>query len=465
MCISGLFHLDNRKQDFPIGMNRIKIPYGILGCFSPNGKPCILKFTFLKYIIKKTNYYQMSEINRIIFIKDTLFTKRDYDRFGVSLLQKNGFTVDIWEITPVLHQEILDRLDISQRVTCENFTVFSDMNRLRDAIDSLDRSTIVHILIPFTYQTFPIFFALSKKGVYTSTTSLGAVPVPKVYETEPWLSRLLFKGKSIFRYSVKRNFSTVVNQFLLKNYRFFGIKPLTICLSGGTKSTNPLLLQFPHDSTTKIVWGHSFDYDYYLTLRDELVDSKEDYGVFIDQNLPFHPEHLYCDIIRVTSPEDYYPVLHSFFTRLEKEYKCPIIVAAHPTTDPNSADLYFNGRKIVYGNTARLIRNARFVLTHDSTALNFALLFKKPLIFFTTNALEQSIIQQDIDMIAGLLKKEPVNANTLVDFHCSPELVFNTAAYEQYISDYIKTKNSPDAPLWQIYADAVRQLDNPAREQ
>ncbi len=426
-------------------------------------KTFILKIHLLKIYHKKTNSYQMSEINRIIFIKDTLFTKRDYDRFGVALLQKNGFSVDIWEITPVLHQEILGRLDISQRVTCENFTLFSDIKSLKDAINSLDRSTIVHLLIPFTYQTLPIFFALSKKGIYTSTTSLGAVPVPKVYETEHWVSRLLFKGKSIFRYSVKRNFSTVVNQFLLKNYRLFGLKPLTICLAGGTKSTNPLLLQFPHDSSTKIVWGHSFDYDYYLILREELVDSEEDYGVFIDQNLPFHPEHLYCDIIRVTSPEDYYPVINSFFSRLEQECKCPIIIAAHPTTNPESAELYFHGRKIVYGNTARLIRNARFVLTHDSTALNFALLFKKPLLFFTTNALEQSIIQQDIDMIAGLLKKEPVNANTAVDFHCFSDLYFNTAAYEQYISDYIKTKNSPDAPLWQIYADAVRQLDDPAR--
>jgi hypothetical protein len=404
----------------------------------------------------------MSGIRRIIFIKDTLFTDRDYERFGISLLEKNNFLVEIWEITPVLHADILDHLDTSTRVKSNNFTVFSDMESVRAAIAALDTATIVHILFPFTWQSLPVFRALSKCGIPTSTTSLGAVPVPSVYATENAaenrLPRLITTGKSLFQYPLRRSYTTVRNRVLLKYYRFAGVRPLSLILAGGSKSVSPSLMQLPADKSTQIVWGHSFDYDNYLTIRSSLDVPGPKYGVFIDQNIPFHPEHLYCDIYPVSTPEEYFPAVRSFFTIVEKECSCPIIIAAHPTADYQEKPEFFDNRKVVYGKTAQMIRNAEFVVTHHSTALNYALFFKKPLIFITTNAMDRSIMRQDLDMIAGLLGKKPINVDTARSFDREGELAFDPDAYSRYINDYIKTAGSKDRPLWQIYADAVRHL-------
>lgn len=399
----------------------------------------------------------MSRIRKIIFIKDTLFTGRDFERFGIDLLRHNGFSVAIWEITPVLHREILDQIDTSARLKDEDFSLFHDMETLLGAIAALDNTTIVHVYIPLTWQSLPIFRALANNQVPTSTTSLGAVPVPKVYETTSRISRMHGKLKSLFQYSPKRTFFTGINRLLLKHFRLAGVRPLDICVIGGTKSKAHL--QLPAAPTTQFVPAHSFDYDTYLTLRDTASPQAPAYGVFIDQNMPFHPEHLYCNIAQVCTPEDYYPALASFFSIVERECQCRIVIAAHPTADYRGHPEYFDGREVIYGKTAELIRNAAVVLTHGSTALNYALFFKKPLVILTTDALERSIIQQDIEMIAELLGKKPVNVSKAREFDCTGGMAIDKAAYDRYISDYIKTKDSPDLPLWQIYADAVKDWE------
>ena len=42
---------------------------------------------------------------RIIIIVESKFCKRDYDRFGVSIFEKKGFIVEVWDISPFQRPE------------------------------------------------------------------------------------------------------------------------------------------------------------------------------------------------------------------------------------------------------------------------------------------------------------------------------------------------------------------------
>ena len=44
----------------------------------------------------------MTKIKKVIYIIETRFNKRDYDRFGIEILKKNGFEVEVWDFTPFL---------------------------------------------------------------------------------------------------------------------------------------------------------------------------------------------------------------------------------------------------------------------------------------------------------------------------------------------------------------------------
>jgi hypothetical protein len=53
------------------------------------------------------------------------------------------------------------------------------------------------------------------------------------------------------------------------------------------------------------------------------------------------------------------------------------VIAEHPKKDPDLNIVDYGGRERVAGQTAHLVRKAKFVLSHDSNAVNYAILFKK----------------------------------------------------------------------------------------
>ena len=104
------------------------------------------------------------------------------------------------------------------------------------------------------------------------------------------------------------------------------------------------------------------------------------------------------------------------------------------------------------GKTAELIKNSSLVMLHSSTALSFAILFKKPTIFITTDELKKSWLRPRIKNFSKQVGRKPVN----IDEDLGPQLnlkeifMFDKEKYSNYINQYLKAPNSPDIPLWEI---------------
>ena len=106
--------------------------------------------------------------------------------------------------------------------------------------------------------------------------------------------------------------------------------------------------------------------------------------VFLDINLPYHSDLAFCGRPQI-DPVAYYRSLNRFFGLLEREYGIEVIIAAHPRADYDRTT--FEGRQIFRLVTAELVRDAEFVLSHTSTAMSYAVLNAKPLIFIYTDAM------------------------------------------------------------------------------
>ena len=71
-----------------------------------------------------------------------------------------------------------------------------------------------------------------------------------------------------------------------------------------------------------MIWGHTLDYDLYLQdLNKPAVNKFKDkkYALFIDEYRPFHPNYILRNVKPSTSPNNYYPILHDFFSKVERE--------------------------------------------------------------------------------------------------------------------------------------------------
>ena len=183
--------------------------------------------------------------------------------------------------------------------------------------------------------------------------------------------------------------------------------------------------------------------------------------VFLDQNLPFHSDFKVLKRKPPVTPEVYFSALRKFFDELEKTLGMPVIIAAHPRANYSDGNDYFGGRKLICGQTLPLVCQSSLVLTHHSTAVNIAVMARRPVLVLTSKQLEATE-GATINLIAKNLGTRPVNIDCPYpgwpgwNEHL---LEFDNAAYTAYFNKYIKEPGSPNLPFWQILEQNWLQAD------
>jgi hypothetical protein len=243
--------------------------------------------------------------------------------------------------------------------------------------------------------------------------------------------------------------------FVRLPFEYLGVNPATFNILGGEKSLSAY--RYPINDQTEKLWLHYWDYDAYLAEVDKPVANESNLVVFLDDYLPFHPDFTYLGIKSHVTVEEYYPVICRFFDYLEETYGLKVVIAAHPKSSyEHHAHNYYDGRLILRGKTIELVHRAKIVVAHSSTAVAFAVLFKKPLIFVTTNQIQHSLLKFSIEGMASILKQRIYNLDqaTLIDM--GEILQFDEGAYDHYRNAYIKKDSTPNLPMWQIFADYLK---------
>jgi len=400
-------------------------------------------------------------ITKIIILTDYPVNRRDYDRFGVERLHKNGFEVEIWDLTIVLHKNFSSHETLPGSLDTR-VRLFYDKRQIISKISSLGQDCMMNCFIDFGPATFFLFRALSRRKIPYSVFQMVSFPLP-VIPSRGLLSSFSGLIKKITALKISSIYYHIGKMTLLRYYRAFGISPAAIVITAGTKSLE--IRNYPVGNDTRFLWAHAFDYDLFLEEKETRVPDDQPTAVFLDEYYPFHPDFSYLGIANPFSPNTYYPKICAFFSYLEKEFGVKIIIAAHPRSNYENLPNYFEGRDVIKGETIRLVKESRFVISHMSTAINFAILYRKPMLFITMDKLQERnvgvfIPGYYIRAIASELHTEPINLddkqNTSIIQIPDPDIT----AYSRYQSKYIKKEGTPEIPLWDIYLAEVKKIDN-----
>jgi hypothetical protein len=214
--------------------------------------------------------------------------------------------------------------------------------------------------------------------------------------------------------------------------------------------------------TREILEVHSFDYDVYMRVarrQDEAPVPR--YAVFIDQDLCFHSDFIGQGIPFVVTPERYFPAVCACLRKISEDLRLELRIAAHPRARyfQRHAD-YFERIPIEYGRTAELIRDCEAVVCHDSTAIHFAVLFGKPVLFVTSDELIPSYEGRSIAQAAAALGKSAVNLDRPLDsLDWRKELRVDSEKYREYKNKYIKIDGSPERPMWEVIIDHIEKTE------
>jgi hypothetical protein len=219
--------------------------------------------------------------------------------------------------------------------------------------------------------------------------------------------------------------------------RTFLLKPLKYELHTCSKATT----DYKVDKCTKIVEFNSTDFVRANNVEDNLENHAK-YCLFIDQNMTSHPDFNNRGMYSLTE-SSYYDGLINLFRVVQKQTGLEIIVAAHPTANYSNCNPFGN-IKIVYGKTVKLSKNASLIITHYSTAFSYGVIFKKPLLFVTSDEIIKRMPSRNvlISTISNLLQAPVCNIDHLQNFELS--LSYNVACYDKYKYDYITNRESEE---------------------
>jgi hypothetical protein len=212
--------------------------------------------------------------------------------------------------------------------------------------------------------------------------------------------------------------------------------------------------------------SHAFDYDIYLQQKNQNSVKKHDnYAVFLDSAIVKHPDAellghtAYGSTRRVAETDDtYYPAIRSFFDDFEKRMGMPVIIALGPRIDL-SKDIVkkFGGREVIANDSSRLVKNSKMVFAHNTTSINFAVLWRIPLLMITTTFLDRANYNET-KSFEDIFKTKRININKSYknqDYNKISRGV--VAQYDFYKENLIKTNNSPKVNSATILINGLKE--------
>ncbi len=395
-------------------------------------------------------------IRKIVFLVEDTFNRRDYWRFGIDILLRNGFEVEVHDFSPVLNPKVWKTFAPPDPIEWEHYYISYTKKDMLSRISGLSKSSLVFNLLGYKLSTIGIFRQISKKNVpyatwFFSYPSYEALPSKGVL-----LKRIYDQLFHLIKGSTDRTDRLkILSNFIFSKipFRYLGISAARLVVIGAEKYGSR---RIPIDSLTEEVWAHTPDYDNCLEGNSAPILGDRKYGVFLDEYLPFHPDFISMGVKGHITADEYYPALCSFFDFVEKEYNTEIVIAASPRSDYDKHPDYFGGRKVIRDKTAQLVKYSNFVIMHHSASINFAVLYAKPITFITFDKMQEIPLNGTMmTFMSQMFSKPLINLS-----QGNPEkidlLFIKKRAYEDYKRFYIKKEGTPEKPFWQIFADRVK---------
>ena len=370
--------------------------------------------------MKLKNYKKLKN-KKIILLYEGSFTLRDYKRFSIEELVKNGYNILILDITKIMHpQLVFDKIKLSNKkvnlIYCNKiYQFFNEVNNFSPSVCL----SYVNPSLKNAFKKLKIIYFLKKRCIYVN--HIASIP------------------KS--------------NSFLFKIVRTIFLSPFILLKPHYSYVSGPNSLSIFEG---KVIKGHTLDYDLFLKEKNNKKKSlNSPYILFLDENNPFHPDW----VIWGENPFDaniYFKELNLIFKKISNNLKLDILIQAHPKANKKQLEKYYNF-PLSNSNTASSIKNADLILAHSSTAIQLAVLFKKPIILIESSEIKKHKASRDLlnsySSLLDVSKIDKENVNLIKEIP-----VFNNKKYNTFKYEFVKFKGSPSKFSYEIFLDFLANV-------
>ena len=390
---------------------------------------------------------------KIGIILDISFIERDYKRFGINTLKKR-FNVFVFDFTKKFSKKLAHYKYSKKTYKFKGYYSVENLNSFEKFLTKHKLSNCINYISNKLLEK-KLINILKKNNVpivkIQNGLSIGP-ETPRSLMQKLHILILKFTEKKRFLSFILNQKNKLRNKFIKKEPQILFDK---IIVTGKTGLKDAAI-----GLKTKIIYSHSYDYNNYLSNnKAPKLGIKKPYAVFLDQYLPLHPDApIFYGVDPRCTPKKYYPALHNFFNIFEKKFNMDVIVCAHPKSNYESEENYLYGRKFIKNKTIDLVKNSNIVFAHCSTAITYAVLYKKPLVFLISNEYIRSFDNYTPSVIAKTLNSPCFNIdNKNNDSKVQDIDLFkiDKKKYKIYKDDYIKHPSSSYKKFWEIFNEKI----------
>lgn len=320
------------------------------------------------------------KFKKVIFVRYIPLTKAIYTDLYFEELLNNNIQVDYLDLTALFFPDKIASDDFDFRGTVK----INSSKELEVYLKNQNNQNTLYIsIMTFEWRVFRLFRLFTKfnlnigvfaRGVFPSSTDTNKKSkIAKAVKTISFEKIVAFCTNKIISLAKKSGFIKPYDYiFKAGDYGYWGL---------GTG--NEIDYQ-----KAKIIEVNTVDYDQFLIHRKLLPVHDEEYIVFLDQYLPYHPDTSYLKI-KTVEPEPYFKEVNHFFDRLELATGKRVIIAAHPKAERYKEFNPYNNRSIFFNQSNDLVKEASLVLTHASTAVCFPICYEKKIILLVSDYLNE----------------------------------------------------------------------------
>ena len=400
---------------------------------------------------------------QIVYLLYGELSKRESEKFGIDYFIGLGYEVQVWYCYPLIHSKYNHvnnpAIDIS-------YKVINSYKILKKLLIELPTKTIfIDFIVGLTYMTYKEQRIFRLLKIYDRPfIRVSVAPTPTSYDINIQsekknsidISNIVLKFISqIKRYNVKGIFNVLLARLILKilNHTDYYRLPEK-CFSIESDILQTYLLRNNMD-INDVVPIHTFDHDNYIDYVSNNEQITDNICVFIDNMQVGDPYASYLGWKEIDA-NNYFKSLNDLFSKVEKELGLKVIIAAHQRSDEISLGP-IGHRPIIKGKTIELVAKSKLVICHDSTAINFPVLFKKPILLAGTSDMK-------IFTLYNMAKTLGIEIIMIDDIKVLEKLdleLFKTpnANYQEYLHRFIKSKNAPsDKKIWEIIEPEIKNI-------
>lgn len=388
-------------------------------------------------------------MNKIIYIGYQPITSKFYSDYFIGTCLESGLEVEYWDLSKIYFPK-LNFCDSLIYEGTENIRSFRELKTLLTVVDV--SSTVFIVNITYEYKVLRLFLQLSSFGCYLAFFGRGAFPSLEESNFSKVQQALLSLNLNRIITRFKNKVATLFKQLNI-------VRTYDLLFKAGEEGYKSIGFGFKEDiKKASIININYFDYDIYLTRKTECSVIKESYCVFLDEYLPYHPDFLISGSKSI-NPKTYYGQLNLFFDSIENKTNARVVIAAHPKANIYKSENPFINKEIIFNKTCELVNGADFVMTHYSSAISFAILFSKPILFLTSHELK-SMMPFSHNLTLRLGKFLNSNVLNYDNFKEDKEIGFqvDVKKYNNYKYRYLTSKESENLQSSEIFINAISQL-------